>query len=48
MPAFGGLFSRLQIPGVLYIGEFLGVILIFLGFLRATTPMRKTAPASAD
>jgi hypothetical protein len=39
MPAFGGLFSRLQFPGALYLGEFLGVILLFIGFIRATTPM---------
>ena len=38
-PAFGGTFSRFGIPGALYIGELAGVILIFLGFLRATTPM---------
>ncbi|HEY5902312.1 MAG TPA: hypothetical protein VIU39_07150, partial [Anaerolineales bacterium] len=38
MPAFGGLFSRLSIPGALYIGEFLGVVLLFVGFIRATTP----------
>ena len=47
MPAFGGLFSRLQIPGALYIGEFLGVILLFLGFLRATAPMGESTPAPA-
>ncbi len=39
LPAFGGFFSRLGIPGALYLGEFFGVILLFLGFLRATTPM---------
>lgn len=39
MPAFGGLFSRLQFPGALYLGEFFGVILLFIGFQRATTPM---------
>ena len=51
LPAFGGLFSRLQVPGALYLGEFFGVILLFLGFLRATTPMSETAtatPATAD
>ena len=48
MPAFGGLFSRLQIPGALYLGELLGVILIFLGFLRATTPMGEAAQAPAS
>ena len=47
LPAFGGLFSRLQIPGALYIGELLGVILIFLGYLRATTPMGESATAVA-
>lgn len=47
MPAFGGLFSRLQVPGALYLGEFLGVILIFLGFLRATTPMGEEVVATS-
>lgn len=40
LPAFGGFFSRLQLPGALYFGEFLGIILLFIGFLRATTPMK--------
>ncbi|MGC8855250.1 MAG: hypothetical protein ACP5QU_00450 [Anaerolineae bacterium] len=50
LPAFGGLFSRLQIPGALYLGEFFGVILLFLGFWRATTPMQESAasPATTD
>ncbi len=50
LPAFGGLFSRLQIPGALYLGEFLGVVLLFLGFWRATTPMQESAamPATTD
>lgn len=50
LPAFGGLFSRLQVPGALYLGEFLGVILLFLGFLRATTPMveREAIAVSTD
>jgi len=47
LPAFGGLFSRLQVPGALYLGEFLGVILLFLGFLRATTPMAEVAVEAA-
>jgi hypothetical protein len=47
MPAFGGLFSRLQVPGALYIGELLGVILLFIGFIRATSPMGEVAPALA-
>lgn len=39
LPAFGGTFSRFGIPGALYISELLGTILLFLGFLRATTKM---------
>ncbi len=39
LPAFGGTFSRLGIPGALYMGELFGVILMFIGFIRATTPM---------
>jgi hypothetical protein len=39
LPAFGGAFSRFGIPSALYMGEFFGVILMFIGFLRATTPM---------
>ncbi len=49
LPAFGGLFSRLQFPGALYLGEFFGVIFLFVGFIRATTPMgEKTAQAPAS
>ncbi len=50
LPAFGGFFSRLQIPGALYLGEFLGIILLFLGFLRATTGMSEpvSVPAPAN
>ncbi len=40
LPAFGGVFSRLGIGGALYISELLGAILLFAGFLRATTPMQ--------
>ena len=39
LPAFGGAFSRFGIPGALYLGELLGVIIMFIGFIRATTPM---------
>lgn len=40
LPAFGGTFSRFGIAGALYISEFLGAILLFLGFLRSVTPMK--------
>jgi hypothetical protein len=39
LPGFGGTFSRMGIPAALYIGELLGAILLFIGFLRAITPM---------
>ncbi|MBT3337672.1 MAG: hypothetical protein HN855_15105 [Anaerolineae bacterium] len=41
LPAFGGIFSRLQFPGALYLGEFFGVILLFIGFQRAVTPIEE-------
>lgn len=44
-PAFGGSFSRMGIPAALYIGELLGAILMFIGFRRATTPMKESEPA---
>ncbi|GAB4410042.1 MAG: hypothetical protein Kow00123_23540 [Anaerolineales bacterium] len=39
LPAFGGTFSRFGISGALYITEFLGAVLMFIGFVRATTPI---------
>ena len=39
LPAFGGTFSRMGFGGALYVTEFLGAILIFIGFVRATTPI---------
>jgi len=48
LPAFGGFFSRLQIPGALYIAELLGILFLFAGFIRATTPMRsESVPVAA-
>ncbi len=46
LPAFGGTFSRMGIPGALYLGELLGALLLFAGFIRATTPMRSAQVAS--
>lgn len=48
LPAFGGTFSRLGINGALYISEFLGAILMFIGFIRANTPMKKDPITSAE
>jgi hypothetical protein len=39
LPAFGGTFSRFGVPNALYLGELLGAVLMFVGFVRATTPM---------
>jgi hypothetical protein len=47
LPAFGGALSRMGIPGALYLSEFLGAVLLFLGFLRATTPMKTPEPSAA-
>lgn len=47
-PAIGGAFSRFGIPGALYISELLGATLIFLGFLRATTPIEEKQPQPAS
>lgn len=43
-PAFGGAFSRFGVSGALYVSELLGAILIFAGFIRATTPMKSEQP----
>jgi hypothetical protein len=45
LPAFGGTFSRFGLPNALYLGELLGTVLMFAGFIRATTPMRSEQAA---
>ena len=40
LPAFGGSFSRMGFSNALYVSELLGAILLFIGFLRAITPMQ--------
>jgi hypothetical protein len=47
-PAFGGAFSRMGIPAALYIGELIGALLMFIGFIRATTPMTSEARVQAS
>lgn len=44
LPAFGGTFSRFGIGGALYLSELLGAVIMFAGFIRATSPI-KTAVA---
>jgi hypothetical protein len=50
LPAAGGSFIRLGLPDFLYLSEFLGAILMYIGFLQATVivPVKTTSPASAD
>jgi hypothetical protein len=48
LPAFGGTFSRFGISGALYISEFLGAVLMFIGFIRAITPMKNDQSASVE
>lgn len=45
-PAFGGVLNRFGLPG-LYVGEFVGVFLMYLGFLRATATAPQPAPTGA-
>jgi hypothetical protein len=45
-PAIGGSLSRLGTTEFLYVSELLGAVLMFIGFLRATTPMAGREPAS--
>lgn len=47
LPAFGGTFSRFGIGCALYMSEFLGAILMFIGFIRAITPMQVAEPLEA-
>ncbi len=48
MPAIGGTLSRFGLGGYLYLGELLGAILMFIGFLQATAhaPERRTVPTT--
>jgi len=43
LPAFGGTFSRFGLSGVQYLSELLGTVLMFAGFIRATTPIKKSS-----
>lgn len=45
-PAFGGVLNRFGLPG-LYIGEFIGVFLMYGGFLYSSQPAPQVAPSAA-
>lgn len=46
-PAFGGSFQRFGVPYALYIGELLGAVLMFIGFIKATAQAPQPAPEQA-
>ena len=50
MPAIGGSFIQMGLPDFLYVSEFLGAILMYIGFLQATVvvPVKSTSTAPAD
>jgi hypothetical protein len=50
LPALGGSFVKVGLPDFLYLSEFLGAILMYIGFLQATVAVtvKTTSPASAD
>jgi hypothetical protein len=50
LPAIGGSFIRMGLPDFLYLSEFLGAILMYIGFLQATVavPVKNPSPASTD
>jgi hypothetical protein len=50
LPALGGTFIQMGMPDFLYLSEFLGAILMYIGFLQATVAVqvKATSPASTD
>jgi hypothetical protein len=48
LPAIGGGLSRFGMGGALYVSELLGAVLLFAGFIRATTPMANPGPARRE
>ncbi len=49
LPAMGGSFIKMGLPDFLYLSEFLGAIIMYIGFLQATVPVpvKTTSPVSA-
>ncbi len=51
LPAMGGSFVKMGLPDILYLSEFLGAVLMFIGFLQATVtvPLKvQSAPVAAN
>ena len=48
-PAMAGSFVNMGLADLLYLSELIGVILMYIGFIQATTvPARESVPAAAD
>ncbi len=48
-PAMAGSFVKLGLADLLYLSELIGVVLMYIGFIQATTvPARESAPAPAS
>ena len=48
-PAMAGSFVKMGLVDGLYLSELLGVVLMYIGFIQATTvPARESAPAAAS
>ncbi|HSB65580.1 MAG TPA: hypothetical protein VLD65_03325 [Anaerolineales bacterium] len=47
LPAMGGTFIQMGLPDYLYLSEFLGAILMYIGFLQATVVAPVKAPSTA-
>jgi hypothetical protein len=48
MPAMGGSFIKAGMTDWLYMSEFIGVILMYIGFLQATAPQEVKQPAKVE
>lgn len=48
LPAIGGSFIKMGLPDFLYLSEFLGAILMYIGFLQATIPVAVKAPSTVS
>jgi hypothetical protein len=48
-PAMAGSFVKMGLADALYLSELVGVVLMYIGFIQATTvPVREAAPAAAE
>jgi hypothetical protein len=48
-PAMGGSFVKMGLADLLYLSELIGVVLMYIGFVKSTTvPARETVPVAAN